>query len=297
MQGQRMLGSHGTKRHAHDGVRTGCEHIHAPVTDQCAIRTLNVVREGKPHAFRLANPVFLHQPHFVGPTVQSGFVIAHLNMVEQFWRVARDVQVVAGNFAFFNQRTRAPTASIDHLLVGQHGLVHRIPIDHLGFAVRDAFFEHLQKQPLVPLVVARVTRGHLTRPVNGQPDGLHLLLHVGDVFVSPLGRRHPVFERRVFCGQTKSVPAHGHQNVVAFHAQMAREHVVDGVVANVAHVQLAAGVRQHRAGIKLFLGRVFGDAIGIALAPSGLQGALDLGVVVFFLHGISRKAPTHRSER
>ena len=118
-----------------------------------------------------------------------------------------------------------------------------------------------------------------------------MLFHVGDVFVSPLGRWHTVFKRGIFSRQTESIPAHGHQDVVALHAQMARQHIVDGVVAHMTHVQFAAGVGQHGAGVILLLGAtafnfgVFDHAVGIGLGPGGLRGALDLGVVVFVLHG------------
>ena len=72
---------------------------------------------------------------------------------------------------------------------------------------------------------------------------------------------------------------------------MAREHVVDGVVAHMAHVQLAAGVGQHRTGVVLLLGvavfifGVFDHAVGIGLGPGGLRSALHLSMVVFVLHG------------
>ena len=161
----------------------------------------------------------------------------------------------------------------------------------MGFAIGDAFLEHLQKQPLVPLVIGSVTGGNFARPIDRQSHRLHLLFHVSDVFVSPLGRRHAVFERGIFSGQTESIPAHGHQDVEALHAQMARQHVVDGVVAHMAHVQLAAGVGQHRTGVVLllevavFIFGVLDHAVGIGLGPGGLRGALDLGVVVFVLHG------------
>ena len=118
-----------------------------------------------------------------------------------------------------------------------------------------------------------------------------MLFHVGDVFVSPLGRWHTVFERGIFSRQTESIPTHGHQDVEALHAQMAREHVVDGVVAHMAHMQLAAGVGQHRTGVVLLLGvavfifGVFDHAVGIGLGPGGLRSALHLSMVVFVLHG------------
>ena len=212
-------------------------------------------------------------------------------MVKQLLRVMRDVEVVTRNLALLHQSTGAPTAAIDHLLIGQNGLVFRIPIHHLCFAIGDAFLEHFQKQPLVPLVIRGVASGDFARPIDRQAHRLHLLFHVSDVFVSPLGRRHTVFERGIFSGQSKCIPTHGHQDVISPHAQVARQHVVDGVVAHMAHVQLAAGVGQHRTGVVLLLGApafifgVFDYAVGVGLVPGGLRGALDLGVVVFVLHG------------
>ena len=70
-----------------------------------------------------------------------------------------------------------------------------------------------------------------------------------------------------------------------------REHVVDGVVTHMTHMEFAAGVRQHRTGVVLLLGAtvficcVFDYAVCVSLGPSGLRGALDLGMVVFILHG------------
>ena len=57
----------------------------------------------------------------------------------------RDVEVVTRNLALLDQCTGAPATAVDHLFIGQHGLVFRVPIHHLGFTVGDAFFQHLQK--------------------------------------------------------------------------------------------------------------------------------------------------------
>ena len=294
-----MFRRHGAKGHAHDGVGTGGEDIHLALANQRAIRARNAVGERKAHAFGFANPVFLHQTHFVWPAVQGvfvratrcGFGVVELHKVEQLLCVAGDVQVVPWNFAFFHCRAGAPAFAVNDLFIGEHGLIDWVPVDDLGFAVSNAFFKHLQKQPLVPLVVAWIAGGDFARPVDRQTHGLHLLLHVGNVVKRPLGGRHAVFECGVFGGQAKGVPAHGHQDVVALHAQIAREHVVDGVVAHMAHVQLAAGIGQHGAGVELLFARVFAHAVDVALHPSGLQGAFELGVVVFFLHGVRRINP------
>ena len=115
---QRMLRRHRTKRHPHDGVCTGREHIHTTILDQGARRITNIVCESKPHTFTLANPVLLHQAHFVWPTCQRGLVVTNLHMVKQLLCVMRDVEVVTRNLALFYQSAGAPTAAIDHLLVG-----------------------------------------------------------------------------------------------------------------------------------------------------------------------------------
>ena len=280
MQSQCMFRGDRAKRHTHDGVGAGGEDKHAAIVNQLAVRACDVVRERKTHTFAFANPVFLHQTHFVGPAVQGGFGVAHLHMVEQLLCVIGDLQIVARDLALFDHRAGAPAFAVNHLLVGQHGLVHRVPVHHLGFAVGDAFFQHLQKQPLVPFVIGGVAGGHFARPVDGQAHRLHLLLHVSNVVVGPLGRGYAVFQGGVFGRQTKRIPTHGHQDVVALHAQMAREHVVDGVVAHMAHVQLAAGVRQHRAGVVLGAAVVFGDAVNVCIAPSGLDGLFNVGCFV-----------------
>ena len=118
MHSQRMLRCHSTKRHTHDGVSTCREHIHATILNQGARSITDIVGERKTHTFALANPVLLHQPHFVWPACQGGFVVTDLHMVQQLLRVMRDVEVVTRNLALFHQSTGAPTAAIDHLLIG-----------------------------------------------------------------------------------------------------------------------------------------------------------------------------------
>ena len=192
IQRQGVFGSHRAKSHAHDGVSAGGEHIHAAVLDQFPVSALDIVGECKAHTLRLADPILLHQAHFVGPAVQGGFGVAHLHMIEQLLRIVGDLQVVARDFTLFHHRTGAPAFAVDDLLVGQHGLVHRVPVHHLGLAVGHAHIEHLQKEPLVPFVIGCIAGGDFTAPVDGQPHGLHLLFHVRDVLVGPLGGWHAV---------------------------------------------------------------------------------------------------------
>ena len=62
-----------------------------------------------------------------------------------------------------------------------------------------------------------------------------------------------------------------------------------------AHVQLAARVRQHRAGVELRAARVFDDAVGVARGPCRLGGTLDLAGEKSECMGTARRARRVRS--
>src|SRR5690606_16878047 len=151
MRGQRVLGRHGAERDPHDGVGARGEHVEPAVLDELAVGAGDLVREGEAQALGLADPVFLHDAHALGPAGQ-----AVADLVEQLIGVIGDAQVVAGDLALLDQRAGTPAAPVDDLFVGQHRLVDRVPVDYLGLAVGNALFEHLQEQPLVPFVVLRI---------------------------------------------------------------------------------------------------------------------------------------------
>ena len=288
MHGQRMFRGHRTEGHAHEGVGASGKDMHVPALNRRAVVAADVVREGESHAFAASDPVLLHELHALGP---PGQLVLH--MVQQLLRILRDLQVIAGDFAFFHHRARTPAAAIDDLLIGQHGLVDRVPVDHLRAALGNAGFQHLQEQPLVPAVVGGIAGRDFAAPVDGQTHRLHLPLHVGDVGVGPLCGRHLVLHGRVLGRQTEGVPAHGHQHVIALHPQMTGQHVVDRVVAHMPHVQLAGGVGQHRAGVVLALGEsgvVLDGAIGLGGRPVSLSLGFDFGRKIAILHRIGRKS-------
>ena len=288
---QRMLGCHRDEGHPHDRVGTGGKDMQLAVADRLALAVAQGMRKGKANPDRAADPVGLHDLDPLGPAVEIV-----LDLIEQLVGIVGDLEVIAWDFSLFDHCTGAPAAPVDDLLVGQHRLIDRIPVDGLRLAIGDAALEHAQEQPLVPLVIGRIAGGHLARPVDRQAHRLHLLLHVGDVVPGPGGRRHAVFHRRVLCRQAKGIPAHRHQDVVAVHAQVAIQNVVDRVIAHMTHVQLAGGVGQHRTGVVLALRKariVFDGAIGVGGRPVLLHRGFDLGGKVTFLHtrGVLRRAP------
>ena len=272
-RGQRVFGGDGAEGDAHDGVGTSGEY------PQLVGLAVQFVREGKAYAGALADPVLLHQAHLLRPARQL------VEIGEQFLGVGGDLHVVHGDLALLDQRARAPAAAVDDLLVGEHGVVDRVPVHGAELLVDQAFFVEAGEQPLLPAVVLGGAGGELALPVDGKAQRLELGLHVVDVGVGPLRRRHVVLHRRVFGRHAEGVPAHRLQHVVAEHGVEAREHVADRVIAHMAHVQLARGVGEHRQAVVLGARRVFDGAGSGGLDPVILGGAFNVGGAVFVLHG------------
>ena len=272
-----MLGRHGDIGDAEQRVSACSEHPQCTALTQQDF-SVRGKRKIDINAAAATYPVGLHGAHALGPTRQM------VQRIAQLIGKRRDAQVVHGDLALFDQRAGAPAAPVYDLFISEHGLIDRVPIDHAGAAISDALFQHAQEQPLVPAVVIGITSGQFARPVDGQTQRLQLPTHIGDVVASPLGRRHTIGHGGVFGRQTEGIPAHGLQHIAALHAHEARQHIADGVVAHMAHVQTSRRVREHGQAIKLFAGRVLvGDVSALGL-PIGLCAALYRSVFVTFLH-------------
>ena len=147
--------------------------------------------------------------------------------------------------ALLDDRARAPAAAVDHLLVGEHGVVDRVPVDLRLLARDEARGEKVEEQLLLVPVVARVAGRDLARPVERQAHRLQLRPHRVDVGVGPGRRMGVVLHRGVFRRHAEGVPAHRMQDVVAAGAPEARDHVAHRVVAHVPHMDAARRIREH----------------------------------------------------
>ena len=260
LQRQRMLAGDGQEAHAHQGVRTGGEHGQR--------RALPFHRELDLQSLAAPQPVALHGLDRVGPARQR------VQAVQQLLRVIGDLEEPLRDLALFHHRAGAPAAAVDDLLIGQHGLVHRVPVHDRVLAIRHALFQQPGEHQLFPAVVLRPAGGELAAPVDGVAQRLELRAHVSDVGVGPFGRRGLVLDRGVLRRQAERIPAHRLQHVLAVHALVAADDIADGVVAHVAHVQCAGRIRQHRQAVELRPRRIFADFVGVVRVPVRLRGGL-----------------------
>ena len=99
-------------------------------------------------------------------------------------------------------------------------------------------------------------------------------------FERPFTRRAVVGDGGVFRGKAEGVPAHGMQHVEAAHPLVAGQRVADGIVADVADVQRAAGVGQHFEHVVFRLGGVLLGLVEIGVFPTPPPLQFDLVMVV-----------------
>src|SRR5690606_26533608 len=176
--GQRVLGSHGHVGGAHQGVGTGRVDLELAVDTDA----VDVVVEHDVGTEALADPVALHGLDLFRPAIEL------IQAAQQFFGISGDLEVVHRDFALLDQRARTPAAAVDDLLVGQYGLVDRLPVHGTVLAIDHPLFEQAGEQPLLPAVVVRLAGGDFAGPVDGQAQRFQLGLHVGDVLVGPFGR-------------------------------------------------------------------------------------------------------------
>ncbi len=268
---QRMTGCHGDIGCPHEGVRTGG-------VNRDFFRAVGHVK-GDLDTFRTANPVALHGLDLLRPVFQL------IEVVEQLFGVIGDFHEPLRDLFAFDFGVAAPAAAIDHLFVRQYGLVVRAPVDCGGFFVDQTFFVQFGEEPLFPAVILRLTGRQFATPVIAEAQQFQLVFHVFDVVVGPGCWRGVVFHRRPFSGQAKGIPANRLQDVFAQHALVARNHIANGVVTHVAHVQAARRIGQHRQAVVFIFAFLLGHFEGFVFVPVLLDAGFYLFRAVLLLHG------------
>ena len=267
-----MLGREHEERRAEQRVRAGRE------DREVHLRLLAV--EDHLRALGAADPVALHRDHPLRPGLQQ------LEVLQQPVGVVGDLEEPLLELADHDRRAAALAASVDHLLVGQHGLVLRAPLDRRALAVREPALEQLQEDPLRPAVVLRLVGAELAPPVDRDAPGAELAPELRDRRVGRPRRMLAGLDRVVLGRQAERVVAHRMQHPHAVAAAVVGERVAHRVVLQVADVGLARRVGQHlehvalgHVGIESRLAGV-GDLPGPLALPHLLPLALDRARVV-----------------
>ena len=271
--GKRMIGRHRHELGAKQRIRPRGENLQLAFAIR---RRLRIERETDQQAFRAADPILLHQPDFFRPAVER------VERVKELLRIVGDLQEPLRQLALLDNGAGAPAAPVDHLLVGEHGLIDRIPI-HLRLPPLDQIGgEKIEKHLLLVLVIGRIAGRDLAAPVERQAHRLELRLHGGDVFVGPNLRMDLALHGGVFGRHAEGVPAHRMQHRMAHGALHPRHHVAHRVVAHVAHMDAPGRIREHLEHVVFLADVVVLRGEDAAFVPDFLPAGLRLGGVVAF---------------
>ena len=163
----------------------------------------------------------------------------------------------------------------EHLLVGEHGLAARAPVDRGLGPVGQAGLPKAQEDDLVPLDVLGVVAADLPAPVvdGAEPDQRRLEL--GDAGVGEDPRVGPGLDGGVLGRQAEGVEAERGEHALALHGLVADGQVTEGVVAHVALVGGPGRVGVHAQRVVLRPGVVVVDLVGALLLPAALPLPLD----------------------
>ncbi len=269
-----VLGRHHEERRPEQRVGTGGE-------DGVVDRKL-LAAEHHLGALGAPDPVALHRLDVLGP-------VDPIEVPEQPLGVVGNAQEPLLELAHLDLGATALAAAVEHLLVGEHRLISRAPLDRGLLAVGKSRAQQLQEDPLRPAVVARFVRGQLARPVDRDAPGTELPLEGGDRGRCRDARVHPGLDRMVLGRQAEGVVAHRVQHQVAEAATEVRDRVADRVHLEVTDVRLAARVRKHLEHVRgqrrrlAGCGRIVGNLPRALVRPHRLPAGLDLGRVVVAL--------------
>ncbi len=216
--------------------------------ERCAVKRVRPSREhldpfvqiGKAEehasAFRAADPFLLHQPHSLGPTVEP------VERRQQLLGKRGYAQRPLRQEAFFDERAGAPATPVDHLLIGQHGVLDGIPIDPGFLAIGEVGRQKVEKHLLFVAVKIRMAGSDFARPVIGEAHALQLGAHGGDVVGGPDCRMGIFGDRRILGRQAEGVPAHRMQYVEPLRPPITGDQIAHRIIADVADVQFAGRV-------------------------------------------------------
>src|SRR5581483_185552 len=170
-----MLGRHDEERRAEQRVR--------PRGEDGNVAVELVDAEEDLRALAAPDPVALDRLRTLRP-LSARWKLELAQLVRVRGRLEEPLRHVAK----LDQRAAALAVTVDDVLVRDHRLVVRAPVDRRGAPVREVALEEAQEEPLRPLVEPRIVRGDLAVPVDGPPEALHLLADQDDAALGDVAR-------------------------------------------------------------------------------------------------------------
>jgi len=221
-----------------------------------------------------ADPVSLHLLHALRP---SGKL---LEVIQELLSVIGDLEVPLFELALLGHRSATPAMTLRHLLVREHGVAAGAPVDRALLAVDKPALPKLLENPLTPLVIVGVAGLHQAVHIVGEAHALHRGERLVHVLIGPFPRLGIVLDGGVLRRKAEGVEPDGMQHIEAAHPRLPRHGIADGIVARMAHVEVARRIREHLQYVLLRLRRVLVHGEEVLVLPSLLPFRLDgMGII------------------
>ena len=216
----------------------------------------------------------LHDLDLLGP-------VHAVHVVKELLGVSGDPVEPLLHVSLLDRVARAFAGAVaQDLLVGQHCLAARTPVDRCVVAVDETRLVELQEDPLGPPDVRRVVALHRPAPVVDGADPPQRGREGLDVGVGVDPGVSTGLDGRVLGRQPEGVESDGRQHAVSPHGAVADQEVAHRVVAHVPHVGRTARVRVHREHVEGRAVVVVVDLVSALVGPPLLPAGFDgLGVV------------------
>ena len=177
------------------------------------------------------NPVALERLDALGP-------VELIQVIQELLGIAGYFQKPLLQPASLYERTTAFTMTIDHLLVGQHGLIFRAPVYGRGLALCQPGLKQLQENPLRPAIIAGISRIQLVRPIEAVANTLQLpLTKALNVARREGARVDTTLNSEVFAMDAECIKTHRLKHIVALHRHPAAMYIRTNIGVHVANMQ------------------------------------------------------------
>ena len=194
-----------------------------------------------------------------------------------------------------HNRVTALAVSVDHLLVGEHGLVDRAPVDSRRLLVSESLLVELEEQPLGPLVIVGLAGDNLLAPVNHQAGALKLPPEVFDVSRSQRGGVDTDLDGVILSLDAEAVEADRFEDGFALLPLEPPVDIRAGEREQVADVQpLGRGVGEHHQLVVRFGTGPELRGVRPLFGPSMLPGGFDGGGFVSGEVGLDGRCVRHQ---
>ncbi len=133
-------------------------------------------------------------------------------------------------------------------------------------------------------VIFGIACGEFTAPVNRKAHRLKLRAHDVNIFMGPFARMLTALNRCVFSRKSKGIPAHRVHDIIALRPFIARDHIAQRIIADMAYVDATRGIREHFKDVIFFAFVVFGDFERFAFRPFFLPFGFGLPDIIALCH-------------